>query len=227
MSVGKTQSQIIRASWCLLGGGMRLAVSVSDVGAVVGAFSMVSFPFVMGRVLISAREARIAIRTSSSTRSALMAMAAADPSPAAVITCARGLATLPAAQTPGTLVSPSAPVIAQPSSSTIAAEPDEQVVVRHESRRHEERVARNHPTVGELDALQAIVVHDDALHVALDDRDRPGRQSLALGGAQAPGRREVREVVAPLPHDQRVLRLPAAEPPSTASVASLTSKPWQ
>ena len=45
-----------------------------------------------------------AIGTSSSTRSALMAMAAADPSPAAVMTWARGLATLPATQTPGTLV---------------------------------------------------------------------------------------------------------------------------
>jgi hypothetical protein len=35
-----------------------------------------------------------------------MAMAAADPSPAAVMSCARGLATLPATQTPDTLVRP-------------------------------------------------------------------------------------------------------------------------
>src|SRR5437764_660086 len=39
-------------------------------------------------------------RTSSWTRSALMAIAAADPAPAAVITCARGSTTFPAAQTP-------------------------------------------------------------------------------------------------------------------------------
>jgi len=37
-----------------------------------------------------------AFETSSSTRSALMAIAAADPSPAAVMTCARGFDTLPA-----------------------------------------------------------------------------------------------------------------------------------
>ena len=46
-----------------------------------------------------------------------MAMAAADPSPAAVITWARGLATLPATHTPGTLVRPLAPVTTQPWSS--------------------------------------------------------------------------------------------------------------
>ncbi len=45
-----------------------------------------------------------ALATSSSTRMAFMAMAAADPSPAAVMTCARGLARLPATQSPGTLV---------------------------------------------------------------------------------------------------------------------------
>ena len=38
----------------------------------------------------------------------MIAIAAADPSPAAVITCARGLATLPAAHTPATLVSSAA-----------------------------------------------------------------------------------------------------------------------
>jgi hypothetical protein len=46
--------------------------------------------------------------TSSSTRSALMAMAATEPSPTAVMTWARGLTTLPAAHTPGTLVRPAA-----------------------------------------------------------------------------------------------------------------------
>src|SRR4051794_18166690 len=44
--------------------------------------------------------------TSSSTRSALMAMAAADPAPAEVMTWARGSAALPATQTPVTLVLP-------------------------------------------------------------------------------------------------------------------------
>src|SRR6478735_2146690 len=47
-----------------------------------------------------------AVRMSSWTRSALIEIAAADPSPAAVMTCARGFAAFPAAQTPGTLVLP-------------------------------------------------------------------------------------------------------------------------
>ena len=62
-------------------------------------------------------------RTSSSTRSALIAMAAAEPSPAAVITWARGLATLPATQTPGTVVCPVPSVTTQPSSSTSQPRP--------------------------------------------------------------------------------------------------------
>ena len=55
---------------------------------------------------------------SSATRSALIAIAAADPSPAAVITCARGLPALPATQTPGTLVSPVASTETKPASSS-------------------------------------------------------------------------------------------------------------
>ena len=52
-----------------------------------------------------------------STRSALIAMAAVEPSPAAVMTCARGLATFPATQMPGTLVRPVASATTQPPSS--------------------------------------------------------------------------------------------------------------
>jgi hypothetical protein len=44
-----------------------------------------------------------ALRTSSSTRSAFRAIAAAEPAPAAVMTWARGSTIFPAAQTPGTL----------------------------------------------------------------------------------------------------------------------------
>jgi hypothetical protein len=47
-----------------------------------------------------------------------MAMAAAEPSPAAVMTCARGLVALPAAQTPGTLVAPVASTWTHPVSRT-------------------------------------------------------------------------------------------------------------
>ena len=46
-----------------------------------------------------------------------MAMAAADPAPAEVITWARGSATFPAAQTPGTLVNPVPSTSGKPASS--------------------------------------------------------------------------------------------------------------
>lgn len=47
-----------------------------------------------------------------------MAIAAADPAPAAVITWARGSATLPAAHTPEVLVRPVASTLAKPASLT-------------------------------------------------------------------------------------------------------------
>ena len=57
---------------------------------------------VKGKGEIEAWYLLVAQRPSASwTRSALMAIAAAEPSPAAVITCARGLLTLPALHTPG------------------------------------------------------------------------------------------------------------------------------
>src|SRR4051812_32025283 len=74
--VGNTASQIIRASWCLDGGGTG-----TDMGT-----------FLQLDARGADRKTRTASATSSSTRSALIAMAAAEPSPAAVITWARGLA---------------------------------------------------------------------------------------------------------------------------------------
>ena len=46
-----------------------------------------------------------------------MAMAAAEPAPAEVITCKRGSTTLPAAQTPGMLVRPRGSTTAKPAGS--------------------------------------------------------------------------------------------------------------
>ena len=57
-----------------------------------------------------------------------MAIAAADPAPAAVITWARGSTTLPAAQTPGTLVRPVASTMAKPASSMSQPEAGQQAV---------------------------------------------------------------------------------------------------
>ena len=93
--------------------------------------------------------------TSSSTRSALMAMAAAEPSPAAVMTWARGLTALPAAQTPGTLVRPVGSATTQPFSCVAQPRAGEQVAVRRRSRADEDRVAADDPAVLELDAAAA------------------------------------------------------------------------
>ena len=79
----------------------------------------------------SAVAADVARRSTSSwTRSALIAIAAAEPSPAAVITWARGSATLPAAQTPETLVRPVASTRDEAGLVELAAETVEQAVVR-------------------------------------------------------------------------------------------------
>ncbi len=89
---GKTASQIMAASWCLLGGPSRIAV-----GVVAGGDACVLAGQWVGCAWLKAWTAR---RTSSSTSSALIEMAAADPAPATVITWARGSTTFPAAQTP-------------------------------------------------------------------------------------------------------------------------------
>ena len=103
-----------------------------------------------------------------------MAMAAAEPSPAAVMTWARGLTTLPAAQTPGTLVRPVVSTSTQPSSSVAQPRSDEQVVVGDERGADEQRVARHDPAVVQLDAGQPVVLDDEPLDGALDDADGAG-----------------------------------------------------
>ena len=109
----------------------------------------------------------------------MIAMAAADPSPAAVMTWARGLATLPATQTPGTLVRPLAPVTTQPSLVEVAAETDQQVVVRDEPRWHEQRVAGDDPPSSICTPRQLVVVDDERGDVAFDDADGAGRRAAA------------------------------------------------
>ena len=132
-----------------------------------------------------------------------MAIAAADPSPAAVMTWARGSATLPATHTPGTLVGPSLSVTGQPSLVEVATETGEQVAVGDEARRDEQRVAGDSAVV-QLDAAQAVVLDDDPLRVALDDAD-PRATSCCRSAPSASGRREVHEVVGPLPDDLGVV----------------------
>ena len=163
-----------------------------------------------------------ATRTSSSTRSAFSAMAAAEPAPAAVMTWARGSTTFPAAQTPGTLVRPVVSATTQPSSSTCAAEADEQAVVRDEAWRHEHRVPGDDAAVVQLDAAEAVVLDDEAGRPAFDDADGAGDQLGSLRGGEGVGWREVDHVVGPLADDLR-MRTASAFPPSTPSGWSRTS----
>ena len=102
----------------------------------------------------------------------MIAIAAADPSPAAVITCARGLAALPAAQTPGTLVRPVASTRTKPPSSTSQpSDVDQAVVACVERRPDEDRGARDRAAVGELDGVEAVVDDDEPRDAPVDDRD--------------------------------------------------------
>ena len=175
VSVGKTQSQIMNASWCLLGGGeLRwersqwwcssefLQCQVDVLRGLAGAWPPVP---------------RTARATSSATRSALRAIAAADPSPAAVITCARGLVTLPATQTPGTLVRPVASMTRPAVVVEVAAELDEQGVVGDKARRNEERIELDHPLVVELEAAQLVILDHDSFDGPVNDGDRTSFQS--------------------------------------------------
>ena len=110
-----------------------------------------------------------------------MEIAAADPSPAAVITCARGFAAFPAAQTPGTLVLPAVSTRTNPRSSSLAAELLQESV---ETRAHlgpdEEGVSLNGSTVAEHHTLQAVVFDDEPANLAFDDADAAGFELLAL-----------------------------------------------
>ena len=111
-----------------------------------------------------------------------MAMAAAEPSPAAVITWARGLATLPATQTPGTLVRPVGVGADEAALVDLAAERlDQAVVARVQRRAHEER--RRAGRAGRRASstrVQAVIGDGKALDVPVDDGDAAGvERSLA------------------------------------------------
>ena len=101
----------------------------------------------------------------------MIAIAAAEPAPAEVITWARGSTTLPAAQTPGVLVWPVASTVTKPAVVDVAAQG------RATDRQHEARCAGRMKTavraitltVGELDARQAVGLDDEPRDFAADD----------------------------------------------------------
>ena len=106
-------------------------------------------------------------------------MAAAEPAPAAVMTWARGSTTLPAAQTPGTLVRPVASMVDPAVVVGVAAQADEEVVVRDEAGRHEQRVPGDDAAVAHLHAAQLVVVDDQLVDGAFDDADGAGERAAS------------------------------------------------
>ena len=118
---------------------------------------------------------------SSWTRSALIEIAAADPSPAAVITCARGFAAFPAAQTPGDARASGGVDADEAEIVGLAAELLQESV---EARAHlgpdEESGSLNGSTVAEHHTPQAVVLDDDPANLAFDNADVAGFELLAL-----------------------------------------------
>ena len=130
-----------------------------------------------------------------------MAMAAADPSPAAVMTWARAFATLPGHPHAGDARQPVG-VGDRPSVHVeIAAESGEQIAVRDESRRHEQRVAGDGTVAVELDAAEAVVLDQDPQRASLGDGDPPSRSCWRSAADSVPAWRDVDEVIGPLADD--------------------------
>ena len=86
------------------------------------------------------------------------------------------------------------------------AEAGEQVRVGHEARPNENGRARDHDSVDQFDALQAVLVNDESRDRAVGDADAVGGEPFALvGGEGGVGVWEQRDVGRPLPDQQRVM----------------------
>ena len=113
-----------------------------------------------------------------------MAMAAADPSPAAVMTWARGLTALPAAQTPGD--AGAAGGVGDDPAVVVggAAEAGRAGASCGTKRGRTKTRARGHdPAVVELDAGEPVVLDDEPGDRAVDDADRPGGRAARARSA--------------------------------------------
>ena len=143
-------------------------------------------------------------RMSSSTRTAFIAMAAADP-----FTCCGDDLRARVGQggrqprAPGTLVTPPVgSVRTQPFSSRSAPSVNQQSRCRDEARRDEHGASRGmtRPVV-HLDTTQPVVLDEDRAHGPSTMPMARATSSVALGLGEHPLRCEDDDVVAPLPHD--------------------------
>ena len=129
-----------------------------------------------------------------------MAIAAADPSPAAVMTWARGLVAFPAAQTPGTLVAPVASTWTQPVSRTV--QPRSMSRVSLGTLRSDEHGGAGHDAATRYDDTgEVIVVDGEADDGLVDDADGAGDELFALGRSQGGAVGEQDNVVGPQPDE--------------------------
>ena len=169
---------------------------------------------------------------SSSTRSALIAMAAADPSPAAVITCARGLADVPGRPDTGHArlargVDPERSPVRRPRSRAASIRPRRR---RDAARPDEERRARNGSAVAEHHTPSGDRHRREPRTSTLDDADVACVECSRSAVGELVRVREEDEVVRPLPDELRVVdgagarfrarRSADREPPSRGSRGS-------
>ena len=134
-----------------------------------------------------------------------MAIAAAEPAPAEVMTWARGSTTLPAAHTPGLLVRPVASTVTKPASSRSQPRAaSEAVGVGDVAGPDEHRGARDDAAVGEFDAAQPVVLDDEPRDDAVLDADAAGVELAPFVVGELVGVGEEDDVVGPLPDEQGV-----------------------
>ncbi len=166
-------------------------------------------------------------RTSSSTRSLLMAMAAAEPSPAAVMTWARGLTALPATQTPATLVRPVGSATTQPLSWVAQPSPVSRSSWGTKAGRTKTASRRTTRPSSSSTPSQPVVLDDQPGDRALDDADRAGDEPLALGRGERAGVAEVHDVARTTAGRAARAGRPRACRRGRRARWSRTSWPWQ
>jgi hypothetical protein len=141
----------------------------------------------------------------------LIAIAAADPSPAAVITCAR-VARVPGgpdagdARTAGGIDADEARLVDRTADCG-----DQGLVARPKRRPAEDCGSWNRATVREPDGAQAIALDRELCHEAVDDRDLAGGERRALVRSEVVRVHEEGHVVRPLAEKVRVLDGPGPD----------------
>ena len=135
-----------------------------------------------------------------------MAIAAADPAPAEVMTWKRGSTTLPAAQTPAALVRPVASTIGKAGLIDVAAQAGEKAVgMRDVDRPDEHRRSRDHAAIDQFDTAQCVSIDHEPCDFTVHDLDAASLQLLKRVEAQVESVGEEDNVVRPLTYQQRVL----------------------